>query len=206
MRRWLGAVVLGLALAGPAAVADALGPADRAEVARVETYLNTVKSLRARFVQSATNGDFARGTLYLRRPGRLRLDYDAPSPLQIYANGFWLALVDTELREVSQIPVDLTPVGFLLGKTVSLQGDLRVTRVERDADRLFVHVAEAEEPEAGSVIVALDSSPMRLRGWTVVDALGIRTRVSLIAPAFNVKIAREIFRFDPGQFAEEYDG
>ena len=197
---------VGLASGAAAAAPDALSPADRAEVACAETYLNALKSLRARFVQSSSNGDFARGTLYLRRPGRLRLDYDAPSRLQIYANGFWLALVDTELREISQIPVDRTPAGFLVRETISLSDGLRVTRVERGAGRVSIRLVQAEEPEAGSVILAFDRGPTRLRGWTVIDALGVRTEVVLVAPAFDAPIPREIFAFDPDMFSVEDHG
>ncbi len=207
MRRSLVVILaaIGFALAASAA-ADVLKPADRAEVARAEIYLNAVKSLRSRFVQSSSNGDFAKGRLYLQRPKRLRLDYDAPTMLQIYADGYWLVYVDTELEEVSQIPLDRTPAAFLVRETVSLSDGVRVTRVKRDGERVSIHLVQVDEPEAGEVILAFARDPMRLLGWTVIDAQGIRTLVALIAPDFNAPIAREVFEFDQDKFSGDRNG
>ncbi len=186
---------IGLVLAGPAA-AEILKPADLAEIARAESYLNGVKSLRSRFIQSSSNGEFAQGRLYLQRPKRLRLDYDPPSSLQIYVDGYWLVYVDTELEEVSHVPVERTPAGLLVRETISLSAGVRVTRVEGDGDRLFIHVVRAEEPEAGVVILGFERDPMKLREWTVIDAQGIRTSVALVTPDFNAPIDRKVFVFD----------
>lgn len=196
---------VGAALAN-AAAAEGLKPADREAVARAEAYLNEMHSLQSRFVQSSSNGEFAQGRLYLQRPKRLRLDYDAPSALQVYADGYWLIYVDTELEEVTHVPLDRTPAGFLVRKTVSLSDGVRVTKVERTDHRLFIHVVQADEPESGTVILSFDPDPLRLREWTVVDAQGIRTLVALIAPTFNAPIERKVFDFDQEKFSGDRPG
>lgn len=203
MTRFLSAilVVVGLTLPDLAPAAP-LQPFERAEVARAEAYLNDFKSLQSRFIQSSSNGEFTQGRLYLQRPQRLRLDYDAPSTLQVYADGYWLIYVDTELEEVTHIPLDRTPAGFLVSKTVSLSDGVRVTKVERDSLRLRIHVVQADEPESGTVILSFDLHPMRLSEWTVIDAQGIHTLVALVEPRFNAPIEQKVFDFDPEKFSD----
>ena len=99
------------------------------------------------------------------------------------------------------MPLDRTPAGFLVRKTVSLSDGITVTKVERDANNLSIHVVQSEEPEAGAVILSFDREPLRLREWTVIDAQGIRTVVALITPNFNAPIERKVFEFDHDKFS-----
>ncbi len=183
-----------------AAVAAPLSEADARDVARVEAYLNTVSSLKARFVQSSTAGPLAEGWLYLMRPNRIRLDYRPPAYLQIFANGYWLVYVDTEMEEITHVPLKSTPAGFLVREHVRLSGDISVVRVERDPGVLRLHVVQTEEPEAGRVVLTLRDSPMRLSNWTVIDAQGVETRVSLLDPQFNLRLDDKLFEFDARMF------
>jgi outer membrane lipoprotein-sorting protein len=129
---------LWLGLASAAAGAE-LGEADKADVARIAAYLNDVRSLKARFIQVGPNGELAQGDLYLRRPGRLRFEYDPPSPLLLVADGFWLILQDKELEQVSRWPVNDTPLGVLVADDIELDGRrTRVTEVGRRAGVLTV--------------------------------------------------------------------
>lgn len=201
----LAVVALALALhpAQSAAQSATLSDRDRRDVSRVEAYLNSIRSMRATFLQTSSNGDVAHGRIYLQRPKRLRLDYRQPAALQVYVNGDWLVFVDTELREITHVPVDATPAALLVGDPVALSGDVSVTRIERTPGALRLHIVQNEEPEAGVVILTFSDRPLRLRKWTLVDAQGIKTQVSLIAPEYNVRIGADVFRFDESRFEEE---
>jgi outer membrane lipoprotein-sorting protein len=197
-------VVGGLACAAAPALAAAPAPLtarDRADIARIEAYLNDVRTLAARFIQTASTGGFAEGRLYLERPGRLRLDYAPPSPLQVYANGFWLIYVDYELQNISQIPLSSTPAAVLVEKQVKLAGDVTVTRLERGAQTLRLHLMQTKEPDAGTLVLEFTDAPLRLVDWTVIDPQGVRTRVALVNPEFNTPIDRQLFFFDPPDWA-----
>lgn len=182
----------------------ALTDVDRADIARVEAYLDGIRSLRAGFVQVASNGGFAEGEFQLRRPGRLRLDYKPPQNLQVYADGIWLIYVDTRLQEVTHIPLGSTPIGFLVRDKVRLSGDVRVTAVARRADTLTVSLVQSKDPDAGSIALTFTTQPFELRQWTVVDAQGIETRVTLVGAETNVAIADEVFAFDPRKFERSW--
>ncbi len=193
-------VVAAIAVIPAAAGAAPLSEADRRDVARVEAYLNTVSSMKARFVQYSSAGPLAEGWIYLKRPNRIRLDYRPPAFLQIYAQGYWLVYVDTEMEEITHVPLESTPAGFLVRERVRLSGDISVVRVERTTGVLRLHVVQTEEPEAGKVVLTLRDSPMRLSHWTVVDAQGVETRVSLLDPRFNVALDDKLFEFDDKMF------
>ena len=78
-------------------------PAEKAfsqdkSVIAAERFLKSIRTLKAPFVQAASSGGYARGNLYIERPGNLRIDYDKPTSLQVYADGTWLIYVDEELK------------------------------------------------------------------------------------------------------------
>jgi outer membrane lipoprotein-sorting protein len=193
------AVLAALAVSAPRG-AHALTDADHADIARVEAYLDGVRSIRADFVQVASTGAFAEGQFQLRRPGKLRLDYKPPSHIQVYSTGTWLIYVDTRLGEVTYVPVGSTVVGFLVRETIKLSGDVRVVAVDRRADTLTVQLVQTKEPDAGRLALTFSQNPLQLRQWTVVDAQGIETRVTLVGAETNVAISDDVFAFDSRKY------
>lgn len=175
----------------------AIEPGDKAEIASLETYLNSVRTVRSSFLQIASNGRVAEGILYLSRPGKLRINYKPPAQLQIFGDEFWLIFVDEELKEVNQLPIGATPAALLLRDEIRLSGDIKVRRITRRNGLIRLHLIQAKEPDAGQLIVAFAAAPLSLRGWTVIDAQGIETTVDLIAPTINEKIADQVFVFSP---------
>src|SRR5690242_10048395 len=113
-RRQAIAGALGLAallrLRAPALAAAArpvrLSPQDEAELARVQAYLDEIKTLQSRFQQFSGEGGTAAGTIYLQRPGKMRIVYDDPTPILIVADGREVYYWDKKLQELSQINVD----------------------------------------------------------------------------------------------------
>lgn len=181
--------------------AHALTSAEQADIDRVESYLNGIKSLSARFVQIGPGGELARGQLYMRRPGRLRFEYDPPTPILIVADGLWLVMHDKELGQVNRFPLYETPLGVLVAKEVDLSKGVDVRRVERKAGILRVTVTDTDHPDEGSLTIAFSDPPLLLRQWNVLDAQGGITNVSLNDVHINVPLKPELFTFvDPPAF------
>lgn len=191
-------VVFGVCSAeNPASSAESISNFDRsAVIPRIEAYLNGIRSIEAGFLQISSGGQIAQGKLYLQRPEQLRLDYRPPATVQIYANGYWLVFIDTELEEISQVPLNSTPAGFLVRERVLLSGDVAVTRIDRRDDQISVHLVHSKEPDSGKMVLSFSDRPLRLQNWVVTDAQGIETRVSLINPVFNRRIDENIFQYD----------
>ena len=179
----------------------ALSETDRADIERAEEYLNSIRSLKSSFVQTASHGGVAEGTLYLQRPGTMRIDYKPPTPLQLFADGTWLIYLDSELQQVNQVPLNATPAAFLVRDHISLSGDIAVKRVTRRRGTLNFHLTQSENSDAGQLVVTLADSPLSLRGWTVIDAQGVETTVTLVGPSVNPDIPPRTFIYTPPDWA-----
>jgi outer membrane lipoprotein-sorting protein len=198
------AVLAGLTfgfLARPTAFAQsrrALSDADRVDVARVEAYLDSVRTLEARFLQIGPDGSTAEGMFWLARPGRLRLDYDPPNPNLLIADGRALAHIDRSLSTIAYLPLDSTPAGVLVRAEVRLTGDVDVVGVERGPGVLRVSVVQATDPRAGRLTLVFAERPFQLSSWNVVDGQGLTTRITLLDPRIGQAISPERFRIvDP---------
>lgn len=210
-----------LALAAiPAALISTLTPAQAADVTanggtngkpaataaaieRVEAYLNSVKTLSARFLQIDAAGTVTHGQLYLRRPGRLRFEYDPPSPLLLVADGVWLILHDKELDQVNRFPLYETPLGVLVDDPVNLREKVEVVNVEESPGILRLKMIDQEQPDEGWMDITFTEPPLLLRQWKIRDAQGGVTALSLTDIRVNRKLDPELFVFtDPRPFQE----
>ena len=198
MRRALIALLLLLA-ALPAAAAS-LSDKDRADVARVEAYLNSTKTMNGRFLQIAPDGSSSEGQFWLSRPGRLRFEYDPPVPVLVVADGTFLIFNDKDLGQVDRMPLGSSPIGILVRENVELSGGLTVEAVERQPGLLRVSVFDTLRPREGRIILTFTDtgSSLALRQWRVIDAQGQTTNVMISGVAVNEPLSRQLFVFiDP---------
>lgn len=164
-------------------------PEHQALLARIETYLDGIDTLEARFVQVTSDGGTAEGRLWVNRPGRARFEYDPPTPLLVVADGLTLNILDLELEEHSSIPLSSTPAYFLLREEISFADGLDVRALARDGNLVRVDLVQTDAPDAGEVRILMTLEPMRLLQWSVVDAQGIETRVTLYDARFGGEIS-----------------
>lgn len=177
----------------------------RGDLARIEKYLNGITSVKGRFLQVSSNGEFAEGDLFIARPGNLRIDYDPPLPILIVANGTWLIYYDEAMEQVSYVPLGQTPASILTRNDLRFEGgDLTVTGFDKSAGTLRVTVVKSDDVQAGSVTLVFDANPVVLRKWSVVDAQGVETQISLVSAQFDVPLNPDLFHFvDPNFFKQK---
>lgn len=181
---------------GASVQAAQLTPGDQNALQRVEDYLNSITTLSARFQQADSAGKRASGHLYIQRPGKLRFEYDPPTPVLIVANGRFLIHYDRSLKTASYIDQKATPAWFLLAPRVELGGDVTVTDVTRRDGRLLVTLVKTRDPGQGKVTLIFDESPMRLEQWAVTDAQGVVTHVMLDEVEVGGRIDPKLFEFN----------
>lgn len=170
-----------------------LTDADRADIARVEEYLNGISSMKASFQQFTESEGLAFGRIYLRRPGRLRVEYDPPSEILLIADGILLSYYDAELNHLEQVPLKLSPLWFLLRDDVRLGGDVTVTAFKKSANSILIGMVQSDEPDAGSVLLELGDKPLELRQWSVTDPSGTEVRVGLYNAEFGIPLSASLF-------------
>lgn len=183
-----------------------LSAADRADVARVEQYLNGVKTLRSKFIQTAADGRQATGTFLLSRPGKMRLTYDPPFKDFIVADGLFIFYWDGEMRQQSSAPIGSSLADIILRKDLKLSGDVAVRSVARLPGGLEVTLAEAKDAGKGAITLIFQDKPLALIRWRVVDAAGLTTEVGLIDAQFGAKVDPDQFVFREPADARENDG
>lgn len=191
--------IAALAVTLPHTVQANLSPTDLEHVGRAEAYLNGITTLKARFLQVAPSGATAEGTAYLSRPGRMRLDYDPPSPIQIIADGRFLIYYDKQLEQTSYLGINDTPAGILVRPSVRLTGgDVRVVGVDRSRGLVHVSLIQSKDPGAGTITLTFTENPFELRQWRVRDAQGQITTVQLYNTQTGMRLDPGLFRFvDP---------
>ena len=177
-----------------------LSSADEQAVAEVEDYLNGFQTMHSRFIQIAPDGGHASGSIYLKRPEKMRVEYDPPVPILIVSTGIWLIYLDMELGQVTHLPVDSSPVAVLARENMTFGDEVEVVRVARADGVLRLTIMDNRDFSAdlGEITLVFSESPLRLRKWTVLDAQGLVTTVTLIDPRFNIALDPVLFKFvDP---------
>jgi len=191
------------AAATPAVVASAWGQEvarpmaltaqDRADLGRIEGYLNGLRTLKARFLQIAPDGATSEGNAWIERPGRMRFEYDPPSPFLLVAGGGNGMFFDKNLNQVSHFPLSQTPLGILLSDNLKLGGDVTVTAITRMPGQIQVTLVRTKSPGDGSITLVFADNPLLLRQWVVLDAQQRETRVSLFNMALGGRFDRKLF-------------
>ncbi|HEY0835190.1 MAG TPA: outer membrane lipoprotein carrier protein LolA [Azospirillum sp.] len=213
LNRLFAAVVIGLAIAASAAPPAAAAPPpaqlsaeDRAAVAQAEQALNAVHTMQSKFIQVNPDGRQAAGTFYLSRPGRMRLEYDAPVKDFIVADGLFLFYWDSEMKQQSSTPIGSTLADFILRPDIKLSGDVTVTDVFRAPGVLEVTLVETKDPRKGSLTLVFEDRPLQLRKWRVLDAQGLTTEVALLNPRVGVPLPTDLFYFKAPGARQEHGG
>jgi len=181
--------------------AAVLSDADQADLKRVEAYIDGLPPLKGRFQQVSDTGATATGTVWLVRPGKMRFEYDPPSPLLLVAGHGLVVVRDNQQDQTSNLPLSETPLGLLLRDHVSLSGDVTVTDFRRDGGQWRITVVKTDSPGIGTLTLVLNAPALALTGWSVVDAEGRQTRVSLSDVTMGGDYPGKLFTFiDPHFF------
>lgn len=175
-------------------------PAQRPiEIDQAENYFRSLKTVKARFIQTAPDGTQTQGTFYLSRPGKLRFQYDPPLKDFVVADGLFIYFYDGTLGQQTNAPISQTLADFLLRKEINLSGDLKVTRIMRGSGLIQMTVVQRSEPGAGSLTLGFRESPtFELKKWRVKDSQGAITEVELFNVETGISLPAGLFAYhDP---------
>ena len=193
-----------LAIAAPLAIAAIAAPVAAApgSLAMVSAHLRSVDTMTASFTQTDRAGKSVGGQLTLKRPGRVRFQYEKGVPLLVVGDGKALTMIDYQVRQVSRWPIGNSPLSVLLDPSKDLSRFARLLPTAND-DQLLVEARDPKHPEFGTITIAFARAPsapggLMLQGWTVLDAQNNRSTVRLANQRFNVPVSDKAFRWtDP---------
>jgi outer membrane lipoprotein-sorting protein len=175
----------------------ALNPEQRAIVDRVNSYLTSMQVLSGKFVQVGPDGRRTQGQFYISKPGKVRFEYDAPSPIELVADGQSVVVRDRKLATQDVYPLSQTPLRFLLSDRIDLMKDTNVVNVT--ADDLFISVT-IEEKQAlvgtSRLLLMIGAKDGQLKQWTVTDPQGYDTTIAVYNLDAGKKLDPSMFKID----------
>ncbi|MDT0509335.1 outer membrane lipoprotein carrier protein LolA [Novosphingobium sp. MMS21-SN21R] len=209
MGRPLAAFSLVLSAATPALLAAptaAQAQATSPDVTRAVTALRGISTLRANFVQTDRSGQSTSGVLTLKRPGKIRFQYQKGVPLLIVGDGKALTMIDYEVRQVQRWPISNSPLGALLdpNKDVARFAKLLPTG---DPGVISLQVRDPKHPEYGTITMIFVRSAaapggLQLDSWVALDSQNKRTTIRLTGHQYGVAVDDKTFKWtDPRRTA-----
>jgi outer membrane lipoprotein-sorting protein len=178
--------------------AAAFNPTQRTQVDKVSSYLSSVQQLVGNFVQVGPDGSRMKGEFYMQKPGKVRFEYDPPSPIEIVADGQSVVVRDRKLATQDVYPLSQTPLRFLLSDRIDLLRETNVVAVRSDDVYVTVIIEERQALIGTSrLMMMLGAKDYQLKQWTVTDPQGYDTTVAIS----NLDTSK---RPDPGLFRIDY--
>jgi outer membrane lipoprotein-sorting protein len=170
----------------------------KAQAARVSAYLSSLSTLVGNFVQVGPDGSKTKGDFFIQKPGKVRFEYDAPSPIEIIADGSSVAVRDRKLATQDIYPLSQTPLRYLLSDRIDLMKDTNVVTVT--ADDLYISVTIEEKQTligTSRLMLMIGAKDGQLKQWTVTDPQGYDTTVAV----YNLDTTKKV---DPGLFKIDF--
>lgn len=149
---------------------------------------NATKTMNGEFIQTAPNGDMLQGYFFIERPGKIRFYYSKPSYTDIISDGKTLSIEDRKLKTQDIYPLSKTPLKVLLSEKLDLAKDHRVIQTSLADDIVSVVVEQESLLGDGMLTLIFERENSLLRQWTIRDAQGNETTVTV----FNVETGKPI--------------
>jgi outer membrane lipoprotein-sorting protein len=169
----------------------------KALVDKVSSYLSRVHTMTGSFAQIGGDGRRASGTFYVQKPGKVRFEYDPPSPIDIIADGSSVVVRDRRLATQDLYPLSQTPLRFLLADKIDLLRDTHVTAVTSD-DLFLSIVVEEKQALIGTsrLMMMFDAKSLELKQWVVTDPQGFDTTIAVSNLDSNRRPDPNLFKID----------
>ncbi|WP_101342191.1 LolA family protein [Cereibacter azotoformans] len=162
-----------LALALPAA-------AEKIPLSTISAYLNRLSTAEADFTQVNADGSMSTGRLFIKRPGRVRLEYAPPERSLVMAGGGQVAIFDAKSNQPpEQYPLSRTPLSLILAQNIDLSRARTVVGHREDRNTTRVVAQDPAHPEYGTIEMVFTANPVALRQWVITDDAGSQTTVIL---------------------------
>lgn len=188
-----------LPLAAIALVASPVS-AQTGDLGLVQRHLKSVETMTATFSQTDRNGKVLNGVLTLKKPGKIRFQYEKGVPILIVGDGKALTFIDYSVRQVQRWPIGNSPLGVLLDPDKDIS---RFAKMVPSGDDRIISIEgyDPKHPEYGRITLVFArqaSAPggLMLQGWVQLDSQGNRTTIRLAEQRFNQPVSDGTFRWN----------
>lgn len=164
-----------------------------ASIQKINDFFNTLTYMEGVFTQTDASNNQTKGKFYIKRPGRIRFDYDSPSSLRIVSDGKWLSIEDSDLSTYDRYPLENTPFRMLLKRKVNLAEDATIVDFVKNEDLIAVSLLDKTQEDAGTIKLFFSTADTKLKEWIITDQQGLDTRVQVSDVVFGKKIGTGFF-------------
>ena len=179
-------------------VSDEVIAKNQKTITRLQDYLSGLTTIVADFTQVAPDGSLTSGKFYLKRPGKMRWQYNPPTPVLIVSDGKTMIFYDYELEQINHVPLDSTLIGFLAEPQIRFDTTVGIKALEEKDGVIRITVAQREKYNEGQLMLEFSDKPLVIRNMVITDAANQTTTVALNNARFGDKIDKQMFIFrDP---------
>lgn len=168
--------------------------AERISLNKISDYINGLTTLQADFEQINSDGSIDTGKLYIRRPGKMRLEYTTPNNALVIAGAGSVAIFDDKSKNGPTLfPLKKTPLNLLLKKNVDLYKNEMITEHTANNENTFIVAKDPKRKSQGSIKMVFSNSPVSLQGWTITNQSNQKTKIILDKLDKKTKIPLYLF-------------
>lgn len=173
-----------------------LNPSQKEVLQAVSRYFTGIRTLSGEFVQFGPDGSRSEGVFYLAKPGKIRFEYARPLQLEVVADGTDVVILDRKKQTQDLYPLSKTPLRYLLADQIDLSSEPSVTQVSVDADLVTILLEQSTIFGDGKLALVFDRKTSDLLQWTVTDAQGYETAVTIYNTTANQPVDDKLFFID----------
>ncbi|HBQ36957.1 MAG TPA: cell envelope biogenesis protein LolA [Rhodobacteraceae bacterium] len=168
--------------------------AEKVSLNKLSAYLNKFITAKGGFTQINSDGTISTGTIFIKRPGRIRFEYNPPDKSLVMAGGGQVAIFDGKSNHgPEQYPLKRTPLNLILRKNVNLAAAKMVVAHTSDGKTTTVVAQDPKHPDYGQIRLLFTSNPVELRQWVIVDGGGSETTLILNELKKGVSLSSMLF-------------
>jgi outer membrane lipoprotein-sorting protein len=168
--------------------------ADKLPLGVISAYLTDLKTVQGSFTQINDDGTISTGTIYIKRPGKMRFEYDPPDSALVLASANAVYIVDSKSNQPPETyPLRRTPLSIILARTVNLDRAEMVVGHDFDGTATVVTARDPDNPDTGNIQMKFTDTPVQLRQWVVNDSGGGQTTVILGALTTGGTLPNSLF-------------
>lgn len=159
----------------------------------IADHFSSVRTMAGEFVQFGPRGEQTGGKFYLARPGKIRFNFEDPSPMRVISDGKSVVIGNKKLKTWDIYPLSKTPLALLLGDKIDL-GSKTVRDVKEEPDLITIKLGDKNLFADSTITMMFDPKTYDLRQWTITDQQGKDTSVMIFNVQTGIKLDDAVFR------------
>lgn len=173
--------------------AFAQGAGASAAAQKIADHFSSVKTMMGEFVQFGPRGEQTGGKFYIERPGKLRFNFEEPSPIRVIADGKNVVIGNLKLKTWDVYPLSKTPLSLLLSEKIDLANQT-VRDVKEESDLTTIVLGNKSIFGDSTITMMFDPKTYDLRQWTITDLQDKETSVMIYNVQNGTQFDEKVFR------------